>query len=338
MSEYILLFPLIVSFLVSLFLLPPWIRRAQHAGLVGRDMNKVAENKVAEAGGVTVIAGFVIGTLFYIALKTFYLRQGDYIPEIFALMSVVLIVAFIGMIDDLLGWKIGLSKRVRLFLVLFAAVPLIVINAGSSAIYLPFLEKINLGLWYLILVIPLGVVGASTTFNFLAGYNGLEARQGILLLAALAIAVWFTGSPWLAIISLCMAAALAAFLIFNTYPAQVFPGDVMTYSLGALIAAIAILGNIEKFAVFIFIPNIIEIILKLRGGLKKESFAVPQKDGSIVLRYSKIYGLEHAAIKILQKYKKKVYEQDVVHWINIFQVAVILIGFIIFREGIFAHG
>src|SRR3989338_9209930 len=335
MSEYILLFPLIVSFLVSLFLLPPWIRRAQHAGLVGRDMNKVAENKVAEAGGVTVIAGFVIGTLFYIALKTFYLRQGDYIPEIFALMSVVLIVAFIGMIDDLLGWKIGLSKRVRLFLVLFAAVPLIVINAGSSAIYLPFIEKINIGLWYLILVIPLGVVGASTTFNFLAGYNGLEARQGILILGALAIVSYFTGSTWLAVALACMIAALLAFLIFNSYPARVFPGDTLTYALGALIATAAVLGNLERFAIFIFLPNILEILLKIRGRLHKESFAIHQKDGSLKAPYQKIYGLEHAAIFILSKIKSKIYEKDVVLAINFLQVLIIIIAFIIFREGIF---
>ncbi len=338
MNEYILLFPIVVSFFVSLFLLPAWIRRAHHAGLVGKDMNKPGKTSVAEAGGVIVIAGFIIGVLFYIALKTFYFKQSEYIPEIFALISVILIVAFIGMIDDLLGWKIGLSKRVRLFLVLFAAIPLIVINAGSSAVTLPFLHKVDIGIWYLALIIPLGVVGASTTFNFLAGYNGLEARQGIIILAALGIATWLTGSTWLTVITGCMIAALCAFLIFNTYPAQVFPGDVMTYSIGAFIAAIAILGNIEKFAVFIFIPNIIEIILKLRGRLRKESFALPKSDGTIELRYSEIYGLEHTVIHILKKYMKKVYEKDVVLWINVFQIIVVIIGFLIFRQGIFGNG
>lgn len=335
MNEYILLSPLVAAFLVTLFLIPSWIRRAHNANLVGKDMNKSYEVKVAEAGGVTVIAGFIIGALFYIALKTFYFQQSTHIAELFALLSVILLVSFIGMIDDLLGWKIGLSKRIRIFLVLFAAVPLMVIDAGSSEVSLPFFEHLDLGYLYPLLIIPLGVVGASTTFNFLAGYNGLETRQGILILGALAIATAATGSTWLTIIILCMIAALGAFLIFNSCPAQVFPGDVLTYSIGAFIAAVAILGNLEKFALFIFIPNILEVFLKLRGGLRKESFAAPQKDGSLELRYSQIYGLEHAALFFLKKYKRKVYENDIVLFINSLQLICIVIGFVLFGRGIF---
>lgn len=335
MKEYFRFLPLLASFLVSLLILPAWIRRAHHAGLVGKDMNKPYQVMVAEAGGVAVIAGFVIGVLSYIALKTFYFKQATNVLEIFALMSLVLIVAFIGIIDDLLGWKIGLSKKVRIVLVAFASIPLVVINAGSSAVTLPFLTNINLGLLYPLILIPLGVVGASTTFNFLAGYNGLEARQGILLLSALAFASWSTGNSWLSVVLMCMVLSLCAFLIFNHYPAKIFPGDVLTYSVGALIGAAAILGNIERFAVFIFIPNILEVILKIRGKLKKESFAQPQRDGSLELRDKKIYGLEHAALFLLQKMKKKVYENDIVTAINVFQLAIIILGFIILRNGLF---
>lgn len=335
MNEYILLFPIVAAFLVSLFLLPAWIRRARHAGLVGKDMNKHYEVKVAEAGGVTVIAGFIVGTLSYIALKTFYFRQADEIASMFALLSVILIVSFIGMIDDLLGWKIGLSKRIRLFLVLFAAIPLMVINAGASRISLPLLDGLDLGYWYPLLIIPLGVVGASTTFNFLAGYNGLEARQGILVLTALAIATAAMGNTWITVIILCMVASLLAFLVFNSCPAQVFPGDVLTYSIGAFIAGVAILGDIEKFALFIFLPNIVEVFLKLRGRLKKESFAAPQKDGSLALRYPQVYGLEHLAIFALQRSQKKVTENRVVLLINLFQLAFIILGFALFWRWIF---
>jgi len=53
----------------------------------------------------------------------------------------------------------------------------------------------------------------------------------------------------------------------------------MTYSIGALIASMAILGNFEKIAVFVFIPYILETVLKLRGRLKKYSFAKVREDG-----------------------------------------------------------
>ena len=48
-----------------------------------------------------------------------------------------------------------------------------------------------------------------------------------------------------------------------------------------------------------------------------------------------VYGLEHIALKILNKFKKKVSENEVVWLINLFQILVILIGFVIFRGSIF---
>ena len=106
----------------------------------------------------------------------------------------------------------------------------------------------------------------------------------------------------------------------------------MTYSVGMMIAAMAIVGNVEKIAVFFFIPYILETILKLRGKLVKQSFGKPNKDGSLEMPYDKIYGLEHLAIKILKKIKssKKAYENEVVLLINGFQILVIVLGFVIF--------
>jgi UDP-N-acetylglucosamine--dolichyl-phosphate N-acetylglucosaminephosphotransferase len=238
-----------------------------------------------------------------------------------------------GFMDDLFGWKKGgLSRRSRLILLACASIPLIVISAGESEIM-----GISLGLLYPLLFIPLGIVGVSATFNFLAGYNGLEASQGIIILSALSIITFILGDKWLSILGLCMISALIGFYLFNKYPAKVFPGDVMTYSVGALIVVLAILGNIEIIALFFFIPYIIETGLKLRGKLKKESFAKVNEDGSLEMPYQKVYGLEHVAIWLLKKIKrdKKVYEKDVVYLINLFQVLIVGLGFVIFKSRIF---
>ena len=129
-----------------------------------------------------------------------------------------------------------------------------------------------------------------------------------------------------------MVSSLLAFYFFNKNPSKIFPGDIMTYSVGALIASITIIGNIEKIAVFFFIPYIIEVILKLRGKLKKHSFAKVKEDGSLDEPYEKIYGVEHLAIRILKKIKSsgKVYENEVVYIINGFQALVIVIGILLF--------
>lgn len=314
---------------MALFLMPFWIKKAKEIGLVWEDMNKPEHPKdVAGSGGVSVFLAFILGALSYIAIKTFYFKSKNNIIEIFASLSVISVIAFIGVLDDLLGWrKGGLSRKSRLALLLFASIPLIVINAGESNVF-----GIELGLIYPLVIIPLGIVGASATFNFLAGYNGLEASQGILILSALSFITFMSGEKWLTIIILCMIASLFSFYIFNKYPAKVFPGNILTYSVGALIAITAVLGNLEKIAVFFFIPYILETILKLRGKLKKQSFARVNPDRSLEMPYEKIYGLEHLAISLLKKIKpsKKVYEKEVVYLINGFQIIIIILGLILF--------
>jgi len=302
--------------------------------MIWEDMNKPGTpKKVAGSGGIVVVMAFTISILYYVAIRTFFSRGAEVSLEIFALLTVILILAIVGIVDDMLGWhNKGLSKRTRIFLAFAAAIPLVVINAGTSTANFPFLGVVNFGLWYPLVLIPLGVAGATTTYNFIAGFNGLEAGQGILILGFLSYVAYATGTLWLAVVGLTMVAALAAFWFYNKYPAKVFPGDSLTWAIGALIAGMAILGNFEKIAAFVFIPYIIETGLKLRGKLEKQSFGKPNKDGSLELKYRKIYGLEHLAIKILKKIKpsKKVYENDVVYLIHGFQLLMILLALIIF--------
>ena len=241
---------------------------------------------------------FVFGVLYYIYIRTVLIESTNGISlEIFALLSVILMFVIIGVVDDLFGWKHGgLSIRIRLCLAFMASIPLVVINAGHSSVNLTFLGVVNFGIFYPLLLIPIGIVGAATTYNFLAGYNGLEASQGIIILSFLSFVAYKTGSTWLALIGLIMVAALFGFYMYNKYPAKVFPGDSLTLSIGALIAGMAILGNFEKIAVFIFIPYILETGLKLRGKIKKESFAKVNKDGTWEITEEKIDGLENLSI------------------------------------------
>ncbi|MBI4116676.1 hypothetical protein HY449_02945 [Candidatus Pacearchaeota archaeon] len=327
--EPLLIIPIIMGFFATLFFTPFWIRKARQIELIWEDMHKLGHPRdVAGSGGIIVLMSFVLGVLVYIAIKTFVLGTNAVTIEIFAMLTTVLIAGLIGFVDDIFGWvRGGLSARFRIILLVFAAVPLMVINAGESEML-----GVELGLFYPLFFIPLGIVGASATFNFLAGMNGLETSQGILVLSALSVATWLSGSTWLSLICIILVFCLAAFYIYSKYPSEVFPGDVMTYSVGAVIACVAILGNVEKIAVFFFIPYIMETFLKCRGKLKKQSFAKLEKDGSLELPYEKIYGLTHLSLLILKKIKPsgKVYEKDVVYLINLFQITIILVGFVLF--------
>ncbi len=327
--EYLLLISVAVSFFLTVLIMPKWIKTCRKIGLVWEDMNKFGHPKnVAASGGAIVVLSFVLGVMTYLALKTFIFSGQIKALEIFSLLSVILILGVVGLTDDLLGWKNkGLSMKFRLLLAAAASVPLVVINAGVHTMSVPFLGPINFGIFYPLLLIPVAVVGISTTYNFLAGFNGLEAGQGILIVGFLSFVAYATGSPWLAAVGLCMVGALVGFYFFNKVPADVFPGDIVTYSIGALIAGMAILGNFEKIAFVVFIPYILEVILKSRGKLKKHSFGVPDKYGGLKKPYEKVYGLEHLAIIVLNKFGGAT-EKKVTYLIHAFQILFILIGFL----------
>ena len=321
---YLLLISVLVSFLLTVLVLPVWIRKCRGIGMVWEDMNKFGHPKVAASGGVVFIMAFVVGVMSYVALKTFVFGGMVRALEIFALLSMVLLLGIVGLTDDLLGWKNkGLSARVRILLAIVAAIPLVVINAGTHFMNVPFIGAIDFGILYPLVLIPLAVVGVSTTYNFLAGFNGLEAGQGILILGFLSFVAYVTGSAWLGVVGLCMVGALVGFYIFNMFPAKVFPGDMLTYGVGAVIAGMAILGNFEKIAFVVFIPYMVEVVLKFRGVLKKYSFGKPRKDRTLALPYDKIYGLEHLAILVLGHGAT---EKRVAYLIHGFQILFILIA------------
>lgn len=332
--EKILLATIFLSFFCTFLIMPFWIRKTKQIGLVWEDINKFKSKKnIAGSGGLVVVLGAMIGIFTYIAIQTFYFKQTDgTLIGTFAILCSMFLIAGVGLVDDLFGWKKGgLSVRSRIILVLFAAVPLMVINAGEST-----MMGVSFGLLYPLLIVPLGILGATTTFNMIAGFNGLEAGQGIIILTGLAIATYLTGSAWLSVIALCMIASLLAFYIFNMNPAHVFPGDVLTYSVGALIASMAIIGNVEKIALFFFIPYILESLLKIKSKIEIKgngfvhNFGVPNEDGSLELRYKKLYSLTHVSLWILKKIKKKVWEKEVVLLINEFQILIVVLGLVVF--------
>lgn len=312
----------IVSFIATWIALRKWIRKAPEIGLLGFDMNKPGKPKVAEMGGICVIFGFVLGMLMYLGLMTFWLHEPNYVG-ILGILCTVLSMCIIGMMDDVLGWKRGLRQWQKPIFTLFAALPMMVINSGQSTMNLPIVGAMDLGILYPLLIVPLGIVGASNAYNMVAGYNGLEAGMGIIILSALGYFAFITGKQSAAILAICMVSALIAFLYFNWYPARVFPGDTLTYSLGALIACIAVLGDMEMIAVMIFLPYAFDFVMQAASGFRKEAFAKVNEDGSLEKPYKGIYHLTHLALAVLKKVKHNVYERDVVLFICGLELAVV---------------
>jgi UDP-N-acetylglucosamine--dolichyl-phosphate N-acetylglucosaminephosphotransferase len=324
---------LLFSFFLSLFLTKRWIRSANEAKLLGKDMNKYEAPSVSRSGGLVVALVICFSLLIYIFFKTFSLVgiPSRNVVEAFAISATILLAGFIGFVDDVLGWKEGLTQIQKVLFTVPIALPLTVINAGQSIMQLPFLGNVDLGMFYPLLFVPLGVIGSTNGFNLLAGYNGLEASMGLVIFAVFGVTGLSVGRLWIALIAFIVCASLLAFLVFNWYPAKVFPGNSFTYSIGALIATLAILGNMERIAVWLFIPYFLEILLYFRARFidrmgDVQAFAKPNKDNSLEMPYEKIYDTTHFAIWVLKKLKDKVYERDVVLFLIAVQILIAISG------------
>jgi UDP-N-acetylglucosamine--dolichyl-phosphate N-acetylglucosaminephosphotransferase len=225
-------------------------------------MNSEIQEEVAEMGGLAIIAGFGAGIFTVVAAKTFFniFPSIDLISVLVALSS-ILIVVLIGIFDDL----ISMPQQIKAFMPIFAALPLIVIKEGSSFIMIPFLGKINFGILYTLVIIPLEITIAANAVNMLAGFNGLEAGMGIIAVASLAIIAYLLGKMTVLVILFAALGALLATLYYNWFPAKVLVGDVGTLSIGAMIAAAVIMGNFEIAGLILLIPYMIDFLIKARN-------------------------------------------------------------------------
>jgi UDP-N-acetylglucosamine--dolichyl-phosphate N-acetylglucosaminephosphotransferase len=314
------------SFLITLFITPIFIRFLNAANIVGVDVQKKNKPKVAEMGGPVVLFGFLGGIFLFIWVRVFFYGNTNGLIQILSTVLTLTIVSIVGIFDDLFALikqregktgfekykRIGLKQWQKPLLILPAAIPLMAVMAGYSTINIPLLGTINLGIFYPLFFIPVAIIGASNVLNMLAGFNGLEAGLGFVSLTALGVYAYIFNEINAAMVAFTVAFALLAILKFNWYPAKIFVGDSLPYLIGATIASVAIIGNIERFAVLISVPWILEFILKSRSKFQAENFGVLQKDGTLKAPYNKTYSLTHVIMKV-GKFKE-------------YQVTAILIG------------
>lgn len=273
----------IVALTLTSLLMPGFIRRIRDRGLTEPDINKLDKNiRVPLMGGLVVNIGFSAGILFAIFLHTYAgIPSGLAVISIMAGFLTIMLCAFLGIIDDLFGWKNGITQWQHALIPIFAALPLVVIAAGTTSMDVPLFGVINLGIWYSIILVPLGVAGASNLTNMLEGLNGLGASLGTVITLTLLIIGILLGRYEIVILMAALLGALVAFLRFNWTPAQIFPGDALTLMMGAAFATVAIIGNIESFTILLMSLYIIEFFIKAKHRFKSNCFGIPQKDGTL---------------------------------------------------------
>ena len=259
-------------------------------GFLVPDFADPKKRLVVRMGGLGLVAGFISGTLF--AVKFI---PDSHLTTLFASISTVFIIAIMGFFTDIFKVR----QITRVIFPAIAALPLIAISAGVSTMNIPFIGEMSFGIWYSLLLVPIGIMACSNLFNMLAGHNGLEAGTVSIASTALLIAILLTNpenvTPILLLIALV--GACIGFLKYNWYPAKTIPGDVGTYSMAAIYFAATITSNLESVAVIAVMPQIFEFFLKMRSKFKAENFGKPDKKGR--LHYTgKIYSLTHIVMKL----------------------------------------
>lgn len=322
----------LTGFLITL-LGGPYARKYLLAsGIYGIDQQKEERPKVATSGGILVLFGFVVSITFYLGLARFFDPGNIDISLLMAALSTVNIIALIGLLDDIHvnGEKVkevsntpteriwekltdgfgsdversgddlidrnGLGQMSKMLFVLPAVLPLMAVGAGSWSMTFPFVGVVNWGLLYPLVLLPVGLLFVSNVVNMLAGTNGLSAGMSMVAAAGLGVFAILNGETEAALIAFGLASALLGFLKYNSYPASLLPGDSLTYLCGAGLFSAMVIGNMEKFGVFIFAPYFLEFLLKLRSGFKAHSWGILE-NGKLKPQHAKNYSLTHPLMR-----------------------------------------
>ncbi len=237
--------------LVTLFLTPFLIRKHYALGIVGRDVHKPGNPVVPEVGGLAIVVGVTIGSIL-VALNVTTLRV-----HVLAFLLSFLFAAMIGLYDDLRGLK----AKVKTALTVICCTPIIIgsllaphlITLGRPE--LPLVGPLRLTIIYWVLL-PFAIAVPANAVNMMDVYNGVMPGTCFFATLALFLSGLLLGR-WEAIyMSSPLLGALAAYYLYNKYPARIFSGDTGSLAVGASIGAIAVLSGLEVVGIVALMPHI----------------------------------------------------------------------------------
>ncbi len=261
-----------------------WVKSRQVGQPIRNDgpQSHLSKQGTPTMGGLVVIVAVVFSTVLLADLRVLY---------VWVIMGLILAFALLGFIDDYKKVRgknsKGLKAKTKLIwqclISLLAVVLLLRFEPGFSTIVtVPFLKNVQLelGYWFLLFSM-LVIVGCSNAVNLTDGLDGLVI--GPIMTCSLAYGVfsylsgnsnfasylqipYIPGCGELAVFAAAVVAGGLGFLWFNSFPAQIFMGDVGSLSLGAGIGALAIITKQELVLVLcggIFVLEALSVIAQV---------------------------------------------------------------------------
>jgi len=282
------IFSILTALGVSLVIGPTMIRRLNYhqIGQVVRDDGPETHFSKAGTptmGGALILVSIALSTLIWSDLGNHY---------VWIVLLVTLAFGAVGWIDDYR--KVfrkntkGLSPPLKYFWQSVAGISAAIwlyhsaVGTAEVAYIVPFFKDVALEIGFFYIVISYFViVGSSNAVNLTDGLDGLAILPTVLVGGALGVIAYLSGNvlfseylniPYIVgagevvVFSGALVGAGLGFLWFNTYPAQVFMGDVGALALGAALGAMAIVSR-HEIVLFImggiFVMETMSVILQV---------------------------------------------------------------------------
>ncbi len=289
----------LTSLFISLLVGPSLIRRLNEYQ-IGQNVrddgpeSHLSKSGTPSMGGLLILVSIAVSTLCWADLSNRFIA---------VVLLVTLAFGVIGWVDDYR--KVvkqnpkGLPARYKYFwqsIVGLAAAVFLYVSAASPAetqLIVPFVKDVTINLgWMYVALSYFVIVGSSNAVNLTDGLDGLAILPTVLVSGALMIFAYtaghvyfaeYLGIPYIkgvgevAVFCASIVGAGLGFLWFNTYPAQVFMGDIGALALGAALGIVAVVVRQE-------------LVLFIMGGVfVMETFSVILQVGSYKLTGKRIF-------------------------------------------------
>lgn len=279
----------ILTALVISLVFGPYIIRRLNYHQIGQSIrddgpeSHLSKSGTPTMGGALILVAIIFSTLMWADLHNKY---------VWVVLIVTAAFGAVGWVDDyrkvIARNSVGLPARWKYFwqsVVGLGAVVFLYTQAVTpeeTRLFFPFLKDFALDLgWFYIVFSYFVVVGSSNAVNLTDGLDGLAIMPSVMVGAALAIIAYLVGNaefskylfiPYvpgtgeLAVFLGSLVGAGLGFLWFNTYPAQIFMGDVGALALGAALGTVAVITRHEiVFFIMggIFVLETVSVILQV---------------------------------------------------------------------------
>lgn len=259
----IVFLPIVISMLIVLFIMPFFIRYFREKQL-GQMTLEEGPSWHQEKSGTPTMGGiaFILSAIITVAIATIINLNRSL--TLWLLVIVFIAYGLIGFIDDfiklIMKRNMGLTSKQKFIAQLVIGIIfyiVISINGFNNQLNLPFIGNIHLSYLYGVFA-TFWLVGFSNATNLTDGIDGLLGSTGMIAYTSYAYLAYLQENWSVMIFALSVVGGLLGFLYFNRKPAQIFMGDVGSLALGAGLAAISILLNLEWTLLLIGIIFVIE--------------------------------------------------------------------------------